>query len=185
VANRDLPFKEKVEIASRLAISARVFFDVWWCYEGPTRKGIFEKLDVFPTFFEHDSHANFVSFVAHLAALFENRSATINIESLLGEAGSQGLAGETLKELKSKLFNAKDVSKKVIILRSNLFAHRSSKLTYEEVFDLAEINRDQISELMQTSFEILEPLANHCSVQAPFINDIAVEDLKGLINEIR
>jgi len=57
-------------------------------------------------------------------------------------------------------------------------------VSFSEEFDLAEINREQIAELIQTSFEIPEQLADHCSAQAPFINDIAVEHLKSIINEI-
>ena len=181
---QDLTFTNKVEIASQLAIRTRIFFDVWWYYEGPTRKGIVDRLNVYPTFFQFDVHANFVAFVVQLATLFENRPGTINIQSLLNEAKIQGVADKTVNTLESKLASTKIPSKKVVILRSNLFAHRSSKLTYSEIFKLANINRDQIDRLIQISFEILEPLAEYCSVQVPFVNDNAVESLKGLINEI-
>lgn len=58
-------------------------------------------------------------------------------------------------------------------------------MTYEEIFKLANICPDQLLSLIQTSFEILEPIAEEASVQAPFVNDIAVAHLQGLINEIK
>lgn len=182
---QQLPFSKRVEIASQLAIRARIFFDLWWHYEGPTRNGILEKLNVYPEFFRFDTHAHFVSFVVHVAALFEYRNDTINVRSLVEEAYRNGFDKKAIMNLEAQLSSSSDLISKVIILRSNLFAHRSPTLTYAEIFELTEVSADQLRSLSELSFSVLGPIADDLGVQAPFVNDIASEHLEGLISGIQ
>jgi hypothetical protein len=180
-----MPFSERVAIAVQLAIQARIFFDLWWLYEGPTREGNLENLNVYPEFFRFDSHAHFVSYIVHIAALFESRSNTINVPLLVDEAEHNGIYKGTVNKLRKQLSSSDDLIKKAIILRSNLFAHRSPALTYAEIFRLAEVNADQLRSLADLSFSVLGTIADDLGVQSPFVNDIASEHLQGLIDEIR
>lgn len=171
-------------MAAQLATRTRVFLDIWWYYEGPTRKDILPSLNLYSEFFRFDPHAHFVSFIVHIAALFESRNDTINIPSLLIEAATFGIKQKAVERMQSQLQATSAVVPKSIILRSNLFAHRTANLSYDEVFKTANVTPDELRALSNSSIEILGELAERVGVHVPFVNDEPTNHLRGLVDAI-
>jgi hypothetical protein len=74
-----LSIDDRLERAAQLVVRSRIFYDIWFYCDGPnTRPAIINTMERFSEFFRFDPHAHFVSFVVHMAALFEKRKDTIN-----------------------------------------------------------------------------------------------------------
>ena len=83
---RRLPIDERLEEAARLVVRSRIFLDIWFYFESKdTRPAIIDTMDRFSDYFQFDSHAHFVAFIVHIAALFEKRNNTINLPDLARE----------------------------------------------------------------------------------------------------
>src|SRR5437868_4343944 len=146
-----LPLDDRIRTASELLKRARIFFDVWWLYEGQaTRSGILDAMNEFPDYFRFDSHAQFVAHIVHMAMLYEGRGDTTNLYALKKELIAR-LDAKALASLDQLFANAQPIEKKVRILRNNVFAHRSARITYDDVFKMAKVTPDQLRELTQIS----------------------------------
>ncbi|MBX3650159.1 MAG: hypothetical protein KF771_02140 [Burkholderiales bacterium] len=155
-----LPIDERLDTAGHLVIRARIFYDVWWLYEGAdTRPKIIHTMNHYPEYFRFDSHAHFLALVIHLAALFERRDDTINLPSLLAELATSNLAPTaTVTEVQEILEEAAPLAQKTIILRSNLFAHRSASLSYAKAFEKADVTANQLGYLCELALQIVNQL---------------------------
>jgi len=181
-----LPFDERIELAGHLTVLARRFYDVWWYYEGAdTRPSILDAMNLFPEFFRFDTHAQFVSLVTHLAALYENRNGTINFETLITEAENASLVSESaLDEAKATLSSVSALRPKVAILRSNLFSHRSASLSYEAAFAKAEITPFQLRDLTVVGLKIANTLLAARGLPEPFFSNSTLNHTKNLLQAL-
>jgi hypothetical protein len=127
------PLDERVRIAGQLAVRSRIFFDIWWFYKGAgTRGKIIYMMNEYFEFFRFDAYAHFVAFVIHIAALFEDRRDTVNLPALIREAKDTITSWAARMVLAEYLLtHARPLVQNVTILRSNLFAHRSTSLSYK------------------------------------------------------
>ena len=74
-----LPLDERLDVAAQLAKRVRIFYDIWWFYDGAdTRSRMLDTMNAYSEFFRFDTHAHFVSMVIHLAGLFESGNDTVN-----------------------------------------------------------------------------------------------------------
>lgn len=183
---KELPLRERLRTATQLASRTRVFFDIWWHYEGiDTRGEILDRLNVYPEFFRFDIHAHFVSFIIHIAALFEERTDSVNIRKLVEDSARQlPIPTSSKVKIARALVGAKSTIPKISILRGNLFAHRSAKISYKRAFELADVTPDELRALSDCSFQVLDLLAREMSEPGPVHNDSAVKHLQSLIDEI-
>ena len=184
MAKPRLPFNTRLNVATQIAIQARIYFDVWWHYRGdPTHENIRDTLDLYSEFYRFDTQAHFVSFIIHIASLFESRPGTINLLSLIDEAKGK-VKSEAAKKAEIALATAGPIVKKASILRSNLFAHRSDSLNYNAAFEKADTTPDEMRSLTDSAIEILDYLCSDLGLQGPHVNDLPVEDLKGILDDI-
>src|SRR5215813_8946241 len=87
-----LPLDERLERAGQLVVRARIFYDLWFTFEdAKTHSATVDVTERFGAFFAFDAHAHFVAFVVHIAALFERRYGTINLQGLAKEAKEANL----------------------------------------------------------------------------------------------
>lgn len=182
---KPLPLNERLDTAAQLVKRARIFYDIWWFYEGAdTRPKIIDTLRLYSEFFRFDSHAHFVAMVLHLAGLFEPRNGTINFAALIREAKADGVAKEAIDSAEAALQSVKELPPKVAILRSNLFAHRSASLSYDEAFRKADMKPDQLRDLTIEGLRIANILllARGCSEQ--YFHDLGRRDVEQLINDL-
>lgn len=112
-----LPLDGRIKTAAQLATRARIFYDIWWFYEGAgTRPRILSTMND-SEFFRFDSHAHFVALIVHLASLL-SRSDSVNFSTLVTEAKASGdFPPEAITEAEAILHEVQELSPKVAILR--------------------------------------------------------------------
>ena len=181
-----LPFDERVDTAAHLIKRAKIFYDVWWLYEGvDTRSKYLPAMNRYSEFFRFDSHAHFVALIVHLAALFESRSDTINFAQLIDEAASSSLVPlGAVSEARAGLDVVSALPPKLAILRSNLFAHRSAELSYAEAFAKAEITSDQIRDLAVEGLRIVNIILAARGLPIQHFHDLSLEHAERLLTKI-
>lgn len=151
-----IPLDERIELAAELIKRARIFYDIWWFYEEEdTRSKNLYTMNRYSAFFRFDSYAHLASLIVHLAGLFECRGNTINFNALIKEAIASGLfATEAIDRVREKITEVQDISSKLVILRNNLFAHRSASLSYKDAFSKADLIANQLRDITATGLQI-------------------------------
>jgi hypothetical protein len=115
-------------------------------------------MDDFSEFFQFTLHAHFVAFAIHMAGLFEKRNDTINLGRLADDVKVADMPLKTANEVDALLREAKPLAAKVMVLRHNLFAHRSASLSYAEIFEMADVTKDQLRNLTEIALRIANRL---------------------------
>lgn len=180
-----LPIEERLNLAAQLVKRARIFYDIWWYYEGEdTRPNILKTMNGYSEFFRFDTHAHFVSLVIHLGSLFENRTGTVNFHALIDEAESNGIGRDALDKARTLIADVFTVASKVAILRSNLFAHRSATLSYAAAFEKAEIKPNQLRDLTVVGLKIANTLLVARGLDEHFFHELSRPHLERLINDL-
>lgn len=180
------PFDERIELITQLIKRARIFYDVWWFYEGAeTRPRILGTMNRYSEFFRFDIHAHFVSLVVYIAALFENRRDTVNFPALIEEAeAAKLLPPGALDQAKTAFAEIHDVLSKVAILRSNLFAHRSASLSYEEAFQKADITPNQLRDLTEAGLHIANIFLVARGRSEQFFHELSRKYIEALLDDL-
>lgn len=181
-----LTLDERLKLAGQLVARARIFFDVWWFYEGDqTRPGILDAMNEYPEFFRYDGHAHFVAFVVHLAGLLETRSDTVNFDALIREAAETGALEDTLtSKAEAALAPLKPLRRAVMILRSNLFAHRSSSMTYAEAFKTAAVTPNELRTGTESLLSVVNLLLRSRGLPEQSFNEASQRHLREMLNAI-
>jgi AbiU2 len=184
---RHLPIDERLERAAQLVLRSRIFFDIWFYFEGEnTRPAILDTMNCFSEFFRFDPHAHFVAFIVHIAALFEKRNGTINLPDLTRELKQSHLiSAQTASAVDALLSQADQLAPKVRILRSNLFAHRSAVLSYDEAFKKAAITPGQMHDLTEIALQIVNHLLLARGLRDRFFNELPREDAEAMLKALK
>jgi len=176
----------KLDVLVQLVLRARCFFDLWWVYEGaPTRQMHLDAMNQYSEFFRFDTHAQQVAYTIYLCQLFEDKSKTLSISAALRQAKHKGLPPQTIAVVEQLLQKAKPIVKKLIIIRSNLFAHRSLTLDYGTAFTRASITPNQIRCLCEIGLKALNSLRVAIRQNEHEFSALPAEDLGRLLKDIR
>ncbi len=182
---KPLPLDERLNVAAQLVTRARIFYDIWWFYEGAdTRPKILDTMNVYSEFFRFDTYAHFVSMVIHLAGLFEARSDTVNFGALIDEAEAADVSKAAVDRARALMTEVAGVPSKVAILRSNLFVHRSASLSYAEAFRKADLKPDQLRDLTVVGLRIANTFLIARGLEEQFFHDLSRADVGKLINDL-
>ena len=172
--------EQKVEIAGSIIIRSRVFFDGWWLSAGVQGRSEHRPFwDQYCHYWRFNEHALLVSYTIHIAGLFESRSDTINLKQLwvsLRERADD-LAREDVERL---LVEARPTVKGVTILRSNVMAHRSAALEYNDVFKRAGLSPDSMRRLTEIALEIINRMRTLVGGHSIEFDQFALGDLKAI-----
>lgn len=181
-----LPVDRRLEIAGQLVVRTRIFYDIWWLYEGAdTRPKIIDTMNEYSEFFRFDPHAHFVSLIVHLAGLFENRGDTVNLPRLIQELRSScSVPVETITKAEDLLSQVGALLPKVAILRSNLFAHRNASLSYADAFKKAAISPNEIRDLTETALRIANCLLIARGLNEQFFHPLPLRDAEAMLNAL-
>lgn len=180
-----LSLDDRLDTAAQLAKRARIFYDIWWFYEGvDTKPRILDTMKVYSEFSRFDTHAHFVSMVIHLAGLFESRNDTINFGALIKEAEADGVPKEAIDKAKGLMTEVAGVPSKVTILRSNLFGHRSASLSYGEAFQKADLKPDQLRDLTVAGLRIANTLLIARGSDEQFFHELSRRDAERFMNDL-
>jgi hypothetical protein len=182
-----LPLDHRLERAAQLVIRSRKFFDVWsFLEDAKGYTATHEVMDAhFSEFFVVTIHAHFVAFVVHMAALFEKRQDTINLRRLINEMKATAmLPSKAAAEIDALLAEAEPLAKKVIILRNNLFAHRSEFVSYTSAFEIASVTADDLLHLTELALKIANQLLYAKNLPDQSFNPGARENAEALLEAL-
>jgi len=100
-----LPLQTRLDRVAQHIIRARLFFDLWFYFEGEnTRPQIIETMRDYNEFFRFTLHAYLLSYVIYIASVFDGRSDTISLVHLPTEMERGGqLKGQQAVEVKALL----------------------------------------------------------------------------------
>jgi hypothetical protein len=182
-----LPLDKRLERAGQLVVRARIFYDLWFTFEdAKSRPATLDVTERFGEFFAFDPHAHFVAFVVHIAALFERRYGTINLQGLAKEAKEANLIqAQTAAEIDALLDEAAPLVSKVTLLRNNLFAHRSASLPYDAAFKKANVTADQLRDLTEIALKIVNHLLLAQGLRDHFFNELPRQDAEAILKTLR
>jgi AbiU2 len=182
-----LPVDERLERAAQLILRSRTFLDIWFYFESKdTRPAIIDTMNCFSEFFRFDIHAHFVAFIVHIAALFEKRRDSINLPNLARELKQSNLmSAQAAADIDALLSQADQLAPKVRILRSNLFAHRSAALSYDEVFKKAAITPGEMRDLTEIALKIVNHLLLARGLRDHFFNELPRQDAEAILKTLR
>ena len=183
---RHLPINERLEDAAQSVIQSRIFFDIWFYFgSADTRPAIIDTMNNFSEFFQFDPHAHFVAFIAHIAALFDERGGTINLPNLARELKrSHVISAQAAADVDLLLSQAEPLVAKVRFLRNNCFAHRSAVLPYDEVFKRADITWGQMRDLTEIALKFVNHLLLARGLRDQFFNTLAREDAEAMLKAL-
>jgi hypothetical protein len=126
-------------------------YQVWWIYKNDRAE--FEKvMNKYLMFFTTSIHAHFVAMLVALYRLYETRTDTFNVPSiikLLEE--NEG----NLQEINNLYLQAKPIWIKVGIIRNKAFGHRDIEYTIVGAFKEAGLGYDELKNLIDFTREIL------------------------------
>src|SRR4051812_25367540 len=81
-----IPLDERLYRASQLVIASRVYWDLWFYYDGAdTPHPIVMTMQGFNEYFRFTPHALLLAFTVYTAAVFERRKDTMNLPTLAKE----------------------------------------------------------------------------------------------------
>ena len=180
-----MELEEKLDILIQLVLRARTFFDFWWIYEGaPTRTNYLPAMNRYSEYFRFDSHAHHVAFTIYLCQIFEDNQKTLNIINAVKEAKDRGLSATHVETAEAAIQEGLPIWKKLVIVRSNLFAHRSASLSYSEAFKKASLSPNEIRRLSELGLKGVNSLRTALSQKEYEFSTLPGNDLEDLLNEI-
>ncbi len=162
---------------------AHYSYEIWWILvSSDDRNKYFRHMVHYKEFFQPTAHAHITSIVINLYKLFETRKDTLNFQRLIKETEKIGLLDS--KEIKSECKEAKDLWKKISILRNKLFAHKNYRLTREAIYREAKINPNQIKRLIELSLIIFNALWISLGEKPKEIDKFSTRDTNSLLDEL-
>jgi hypothetical protein len=171
----------------REAISAAALnHQIWWVYKSKeTRPRFIDAMNRYPLFFQTSIHAHFVALLVALYRLYETRSDTVNIPTLLKQLRiSKKLPDEVLDDLDEIYKEAKPLWLKVNLLRNNVFGHRTRAHTAEEIFKQAGISPNELRDLVKVTKKLLNRLTKAWDRSTHAFNLDATDDLTRLLSDL-
>src|SRR5579862_3469806 len=70
-----LPLDRRLHVAAQHVVRARLFFDLWFYFEGrKTRREIIETMREYNEFFRFTPHAYLAAYIGHITAMFDRRA---------------------------------------------------------------------------------------------------------------
>lgn len=162
-----MPIQDKEDIARNIdelteAVNdASLNYDIWWVYNAiGSRERYIDALRKYPLFFQASIDAHFIALLVALYRIFETRRDTINVSGLITMVENAGALPVSERSELDKLHRAaKPLWRKVSIIRSEIFAHRTKGSTPEKSFARAGLSPNEIKNLIDLSKKIVNLLS--------------------------
>jgi hypothetical protein len=181
-----LPLKKRLYRAGQHVVRSRLFFDLWFYFEGAkTRPKIIETMREYNEFFRFAPHAYFVTYVVHTAAMFDRTRGTISLMQLAREMKAAHLIrGSAIAELDGLFDEATPIASKVTILRHNTFAHRSANISYDATFKKAAVTATQLRDLTEIALKIANRLLLARGLKAEIFTPLPLKDAEAMMKAL-
>jgi hypothetical protein len=178
-----LSLPERIHAASTTLIVARASFDIWRLYAGAsTRPTFFAGMEEYSEFFWFDEEAHFRVAVVGIYSLFDGRTDTVTLTSLIDAVKA---LGNDVASIRSRLELLAHAVKAVKTLRHKLFAHRDHGLGYNEAYQLAKVRPDDLRTLLDESLAILNDLACLLSLPKFAFNEFVAQHTSEMLHKLQ
>ncbi len=184
-----MPNQNKQEIARNIAElmqavrDASLNYDIWWvCKAKGSRERYIDVIRKYPLFFQASIDAHFVALLVALYRIFETRRDTINVRRLITMVENTGALPASKRSELDELHRAvKPLWRKVSIIRSEVFAHRTRDSTPEKSFARAGLSPNEIKSLIDSSKKIVNLLSQAFDHSTFAFNLSAEEETRRLL----
>jgi|SRR5579872_600103 len=184
MSGKPLVLNERLDRAGQHIARARLFFELWFYFEGAdTRPGIMETMEDYTEFFRFTPHAYLVAYTIYIAGVFDRRRDTISLPRLVGEMRN-ALTFAQRQEAGALLAQAEPLVSKITILRHKAFAHRTAGMSYDDVFSLAAIKHTQMRELTDISLKTVNLLLASAGLREQIFNDLPRESAEAMMKAL-
>jgi hypothetical protein len=169
------------------ATTAGFNYDIWWVYKGSrTRPKYTKTMNRYGLYFQTAIHAHFVALLVELYRLYETRSDTFNIPSLLRLLKTEAqVPSATLRSLDMRYAEAKPLWVKVNILRNKAFGHQSTAHTTAEIFKEAAATPNDLRDLVKKTKKLLNEITLAVARTTHAFNLEAKEDTLRLLEDLK
>jgi AbiU2 len=182
-----LPLNKRLDRLGQQIIRARLYYDLWLYFEEDnSRRKIIETMRDYNEFFRFMPHAYFVSYVIYIAGAFERRRDTINLNALIVEVRQAGkLQGPIDAEILSLMARAKPFARKAAILRHNAIAHHTDRMSYDDVFNLAQVAPTALRDLTGLALDVSNHLSVACGLREQDFTELPKHDAEQMMRALR
>lgn len=180
---QQLSIDERLDRLGQHIVRARLFLDLWRYFElDDTRRHIIETMREYNEYFRFTPHAYLLSYCIYIAGCFEKRKDTINFGAVIRDmVGAGHLQGPEEAEIAALMAKAKSAAERVIILRHNAFAHRTSRMSYNDVFELAKVSPAGLRELTDVALDLFNAMAEVRGITKQDFTNLPAEDAKSIM----
>lgn len=177
-----LDLQHQANEAIRVAGLAVRHFAVWRVYSEPSsRQRLFPSLSQFGEFVKLDEKAHLEMCLLHAATLFEDDDRTINLASLIEEAGAAS-DQFMIEEARQRLSEGAAIIGKLRFLRNNAIAHRSARLSRAEVFERQAMTADELQTVINDAEQIAWAVGMAFGVRPYQLAAPAADELRALFS---
>jgi len=140
-------------------VAATINYQIWWIYKSAdTRPKYIDTMNRYLGFFHVSIHAHFVAYIIALYRFYEQNRRTINLTSLL--KALPALNKNSLPaDFSTRTEKARDIWKKVAIIRNNCFGHINGVNDTSEMFAMARLRPDDIKYLLDITKSIINDIS--------------------------
>ena len=153
----EMDIEDQLEIIKQELLDASLSYDCWWAIAN--KDAMIEHrddLNHYNLFFQATRHAHLLTTVVTLYKLFEKNTGTVNLKNCLALAAKDSrIKPDTLVEVDALRTEIDPIWKKITILRSNVFSHRSIKLGRESALKKAGISPNEIKLLIENTQKLI------------------------------
>ncbi|MCD1624182.1 hypothetical protein AAG614_03205 [Citromicrobium bathyomarinum] len=177
-----LPLKEQIIAAGRMALRCHTHLALWRLTAGV--EGRARHREVLADHWEHIrflEHGQLFTAVIELHSLLDANPATINLphltDELEAEHGPQTLIRQALRE-------AEATFGKLRKLRNGVYAHRTKRKAYADMFKQAAITPDQLQELSVLAIAITNELREAIDLEAEAPTTLPAEFYERMLEQL-
>jgi hypothetical protein len=177
---------ERVSLQAKLLIRAAVFYDIWRVHSDPQTRGAYiDTMNEYSEYFLFNESVYLSSTINAIYSLTENRPDTLNIlasvkmvEERLSERATE------IDQIRQEYRNANDKLEKIAILRNNVFAHRSAKLTYEATFEKVQMTPNDVRDSLTTCLGALNALLSLLGADKVEFRELPRDDFVAMLDDL-
>ncbi|MBI1803522.1 MAG: hypothetical protein HY033_12845 [Ignavibacteriae bacterium] len=142
---RDFLERDFVEISNTL-VSAYQNWEIWWLYQHERPKYV-DILNHYLMFFSNSIGAHFIAMLMSISCLVDDKH--LSLKLLYGKVKQEGyLDSDRIQEIENRFNGIEKIIRGVMIIRGNVFAHKSVKIDSDEAFVKANLVHDDLKNLI-------------------------------------
>lgn len=181
MSDQSADIKQRIEELYRLLRIAHRNLEIYKviAVDGRTVKYL-DVLNEYLAYFHSAHHAHLVAVIVSLYGFYETRDDSHNINQLIKISGPA-----TRQKVESDLQLAKPLWRKVIVLRNEVFGHRSSEVSIEAAFKKANLNVTSLRDLVNLTHKILNTVSylEHSTILS--LDDDIADRTLALLDKLR